>query len=212
MTINEVDNMINRINKKADRILATLGARSSLYGRTASIMSSLKEFGLVERNKKTNRYKIKRGKAVSNLSQKDLNAVVDRLKMIETQMAARSLSKEKAVLRETIKTIKGTRKLGRVTINDYKRADAIVRSAGEALKHALDYFYTFDPNSTSSEAKAAMKIVHQPGRRTFDEMRTVIELARKHMQRTNTRNTVRLRDLEQMYDLGDDEVSKFYRF
>lgn len=212
MTINEVDNMINRINKKADRILATLGSRSSLYGRTAAIMNSLKEFGLIERNKKTNKYKIKRGKAVSNLSPKDLNAVIDRLKLIETQMAARSLSKEKAILRETIKTIKGTKRLGRVTINDYKRADALVRSAGESLKNALDYFYTFDPNTTSAEAKAAMKIVRQPGRRTFDEMRTVIELARKHMQRTNTRNPIRLRDLEQMYELGADEVSKYYHF
>lgn len=210
MTTRELDNMINRINKKADRIRNTLGPRSSLYGRTAAILTSVREFNLLKREK--NRYTIKRGNAVKNLSPKQLKDLENRLIQIETQIDNRSLSSEKAELRETIRTIKGKKKLGRVTIAEYKKAEALVRSAGQSLNNALEYFYAVDPNAADRETQQAMRIVSQPGRRSFAEMRQVIELANKHLKRTTANNQARRADLEYTFEIGDQDIARFYTF
>lgn len=181
VTNTELDNIINRLNKKLDRVRATLGADSQLYGHMTSTLNILRPLGLVNRTGRN--YSIKRGKAVSNLSTKQKQSLKDKLDRVEAQYNANSLSKEKARLkREIINDMRRANgKTGRVTYSEYREAEAMSRVASTAFDKAVAYFYN---NQDGPEYAEALKILHIKGRRkTFAEERRLTMLASKHAHR-----------------------------
>ena len=205
----KVDNMINRINKKVDRIRIDLSTRSTLYGRAASIITShMQRYGLVKRDH--GKYGIKRGNAIKNLSQKQLENLAEELKRVEIELNQRSLTDEKKVLRGIIQTLKGKKNIGRVTINDYRKAEALQRSIGHSYGDAIEYFYN-EVDDSAPEKQEAMKIATITGRRkTYDEMRRLIELANQHLNRTQAANPIRREDMGAKYGIRDVDIRKYY--
>ena len=207
----KVDNMINRINKKVDRIRIDLSARSSLYGRASSIITShMQRYGLVKRDH--GKYSIKRGNAIKQMSQKQLENLAEELKRIEIELNQRSLTDEKKALRKVIQSLKGKKNIGRVTINDYRKAEKLQRSIGNSYNDAIQYFY-YEVDDSAPEKLEANKIIYIAGRRkTYDELRTVIELANKHLNRTQANNPIRREDLGRAYGVRDADIEKYFNW
>ena len=180
MTNREVDNIINRINKKLDRARVTLGENSLFYGHMVSTINIVAHLHLISRDGR--RFQIKRGNAVNNLSTKQRNALESHLATIENQLNAMSLADEKKRLREIVKEQRrsmGKSVRGRVSYAEYISAEAQMREAGNAYGAAMQYFYKHRDNS--AEFKEAQAIASIKGRRkTYAEWRRVAELANIH--------------------------------
>ncbi len=211
ITFKDVDNMINRINKKVDRIRIDLSARSSLYGRASSIITSnIQRYGLVKRD--GGKYGIKRGNAIKQMSQKQLEKLAEDLKRVEIELNQRSLTDEKKSLRKIIQTLKGKKNIGRVTISDYRKAEKLQRSIGNSYGNAIEYFY-YEVDDSAPEKQEANKIIYITGRRkTYEELRTVIELANKHLNRTQANNSIRREDLGRAYGVRDVDIEKYFEW
>lgn len=207
----QIDNMINRINKKVDRIRIDLSARSNLYGRATSIITShMQRYGLVKRDH--GKYGIKRGNAIKQMSQKQLDNLVEELKRIEIELNQRSLTDEKKALRKVIQSLKGRNNIGRVTINDYRKAEKLQRSIGHSYGEAIEYFYN-EVDDSAPEKREAMKIATITGRRkTYDEMRRLIELANQHLNRTLANNPIRRESMGAAYGIRDIDIRKYYEW
>lgn len=207
----KVDNMINRINKKVDRIRIDLSTRSSLYGRAAAILTShMQRYGLVKRDH--GKYGIKRGNAIKQMSQKQLESLAEELKRVEIELNQRSLTEEKKTLRTIIQNLKGKKNIGRVGINDYRKAEALQRSIGHSYSDAIDYFYN-EVEDGAPEKQEAEKIMHITGRRkTYDEYRRLIELANQHLNRTQANNPIRREDMGAKYGIRDMDIRKYFEW
>lgn len=206
-----VDNMINRINKKIDRIRIDLSTRSSLYGRAAAIVTShMQRHGLVKRE--NGKYSIKRGNAIKQMSAKQLENIAEELKRIEIELNRRSLTDEKKTLRKIIQNLKGKKNIGRVTIRDYRKAETLQRAIGHSYGEAIEYFYN-EVDDSAPEKQEAMKIASITGRRkTYDEMRRLIELANQHLNRTQANNPIRREDMGAKYGIRDTDIKKYYEW
>lgn len=180
MTNREVDNIINRINKKLDRARTTLGENSLFYGHMVSTINIVAHLKLISREGR--RYQIKRGNAVNNLSTKQRAALENHLKTIENQLSRMSLADEKKQLRAIVKEQRksaGLSTKGRVSYAEYRAAESQLREAGNAYGAAIEYFYKHRDNS--AEFNEAMTIAKISGRRkTYAEWRRVAELANIH--------------------------------
>ena len=180
MTNREVDNIINRINKKLDRARTTLGENSLFYGHMVSTINIVAHLGLISRSGR--RFQIKRGNVVNNLNTKQRIALENHLALIESQLNTMSLSDEKKRLREIVKEKRASMGLsvkGRVSYAEYISAEAKMREAGDAYGAAMQYFYQHRDNS--AEFKEAQAIASIKGRRkTYAEWRRVAELASIH--------------------------------
>lgn len=207
----KVDNMINRINKKVDRIRIDLSARSTLYGRAASILTShMQRYGLVKRD--GGKYSIKRGNAIKQMSQKQLESLAEELKRIEIELNQRSLTEEKKALRNIIQSLKGKKNTGRVSIRDYRKAEVLQRSIGHTYGQAIDYFYN-EVDDSAPEKQEAQRIMHITGRRkTYEEMRRLVELANQHLNRTQANNPIRREDMGYKYNIRDIDIEKYFNW
>lgn len=201
MKSTDLDNRINRINKKVQRIRDTLTKRSSLFGRAASIiMGNMNTAGLSKLIEIKNNYRIKRGNAVKSLSKEQQLLLSEALDQIEMQLDKHSLADEKKRLRQIVYKMRGKRG-GRVTLAEYRAAERLSKERGELFNKALDYFYNYVEEG-DEEYKEMIKIKEIKGRRkTFEEMNTFIELARKHMIRTTAKDPLQRKHREKAYDL-----------
>lgn len=207
----QVDNMINRINKKVDRIRIDLSTRSALYGRAAAIITShMQRYGLVKRD--SGKYGIKRGNAIKQMSQKQLDSLAEELKRVEIELNNRSLTDEKKSLRQVIQTLKGKKNIGRVTIKDYRKAEKLMKAVGHSYGEAIDYFYN-EVDDSAPEKQEATKIMTITGRRkTYEELRRVVELANKHLNRTQANNAIRREDMGYKYGIRDVDIRKYFEW
>lgn len=207
----QVDNMINRINKKVDRIRIDLSTRSALYGRAAAIITShMQRFGLVKRD--SGKYGIKRGNAIKQMSQRQLDSLAEELKRVEIELNNRSLTDEKKSLRQVIQTLKGKKNIGRVTIKDYRKAEKLMKAVGHSYGEAIDYFYN-EVDDSAPEKQEATKIMTITGRRkTYEELRRVVELANKHLNRTQANNAIRREDMGYKYGIRDVDIRKYFEW
>lgn len=207
----QVDNMINRINKKVDRIRIDLSTRSALYGRAAAIITShMQRYGLVKRD--SGKYGIKRGNAIKQMSQRQLDSLAEELKRVEIELNNRSLTDEKKSLRQVIQTLKGKKNIGRVTINDYRKAERLMKAVGHSYGEAIDYFYN-EVDDSAPEKQEATKIMTITGRRkTYEELRRVVELANKHLNRTQANNAIRREDMGYKYGIRDADIRKYFEW
>lgn len=207
----QVDNMINRINKKVDRIRIDLSTRSALYGRAAAIITShMQRYGLVKRD--NGKYGIKRGNAIKQMSQKQLDSLAEELKRVEIELNNRSLTDEKKSLRQVIQTLKGKKNIGRVTIKDYRKAEKLMKAVGHSYGEAIDYFYN-EVDDSAPEKQEATKIMTITGRRkTYEELRRVVELANKHLNRTQANNAIRREDMGYKYGIRDVDIRKYFEW
>lgn len=207
----QVDNMINRINKKVDRIRIDLSTRSALYGRAAAIITShMQRYGLVKRD--GGKYGIKRGNAIKQMSQRQLDSLAEELKRVEIELNNRSLTDEKKSLRQVIQTLKGKKNIGRVTIKDYRKAERLMKAVGHSYGEAIDYFYN-EVDDSAPEKQEAIKIMTITGRRkTYEELRRVVELANKHLNRTQANNAIRREDMGYKYGIRDVDIRKYFEW
>jgi hypothetical protein len=207
----KVDNMINRINKKVDRIRIDLSTRSSLYGRAASIITShMQRYGLVKRD--GGKYGIKRGNAIKQMSQKQLDSLAEELKRIEIELNQRSLTDEKKALRGIIQNLKGKKDIGRVSIRDYRKAEKLQRAIGHTYGNAIDYFYN-EVDDSAPEKQEAQRIMYITGRRkTYEEMRRLVELANQHLNRTQATNPIRREDMGYKYGIRDMDIEQYFNW
>lgn len=203
MKSTDLDNRINRINKKVQRIRDTLTKRSSLFGRAASIiMGNMKTAGLANLVEHKNDYRIKRGKSVKSLSKEQQLKLSEALDQIEMQLDKNSLTDEKKRLREIVYKMRGKRG-GRVTIAEYRAAERLSKERGELFDKALDYFYNYVENDMTAPERAEMlRIKSIKGRRkTYDELNTFIKLARDHLIRTTQKDPQKRKHRETAYTL-----------
>lgn len=210
MKSNDLDNRINRINKKVQRIRDTLSTRSSLFGRAASIiMGNLSSAGLVKLVEHKNDYRIKRGKSIKSLKPEQQLKLSEALDQIEMQLDKHSLASEKQRLRELVYKMKGKRG-GRVTISEYRAADRLSKERAEMFNKALEYFYNY-VEENDEEYNEMNKIKEIRGRRkTFEEMNTFIELAHKHMMRTTTKDPLQRQHRQRAYGLTAQHLKDLY--
>ena len=205
MTDNQLDNLINRINKKVDRIRVTLGTRSELFGYVASTMGLLKPLGVLNMGK----YTVKRGKAVTQLTTNQRQQLEMLLSSVEITLNKRPLSSEKARLREVLKGYYGVKKLGRVTIKEYQRADKIVRNMANSMDLAIHYFYDTHEEE-SVEGKEALKIAKISGRRkSYPEMFRIIQLANINLKRRYANSPNDINFYGDKYKISDDFINSF---
>lgn len=181
MTYRDVDNQINRINKRLESVRINLGFTTELYGRLSSIVANaLGDTGLIKIERGATQ--IRRGKSVVNRDPDELAYIVRRLNDIESALRVNSLAAERKKLRAAAKELEYKPK-GKWTRKDYQNVDRMLKNAQSSLENSLDYLYTYAVGSP--EYAQAMDIMHIEGRRkTYDELDTVIELAEKHYERT----------------------------
>lgn len=190
MKSTDLDNRINRINKKVQRIRDTLTTRSSLFGRAASIiLGNMSSAGLVKLVEHKNDYRIKRGKSIKSLKPEQQLKLSEALDQIEMQLDHRSLAAEKQRLRELVYKMRGKRG-GRVTIAEYRNADRLSKERAETFNKALEYYYDYvEDDMTAPERNEMLRIKNIRGRRkTFEEMNTFMKLAREHLVRTTKKD------------------------
>lgn len=205
MTDIQLDNLINRINKKVDRIRVTLGPRSELFGYVASTMGLLKPLGVLNMGK----YTIKRGKAVTQLNTNQRQQLEMLLSSVESTLNKRPLSAEKARLREVLKGYYGTKKLGRVTIKEYQKADRLERNMANSMKSAIEYFYNAN-EWDSVEGKEALKIAKISGRRkSYDEMYRIVQLANINLKRKYANSPKDIDYYGEKYKISDTIINSF---
>ncbi len=205
MTDNQLDNLINRINKKVDRIRITLGTRSELFGYVASTMGLIKPLGVLNKGK----YTIKRGKAVNSLTTNQRQQLEMLLSSVEATLNKRTLSDEKARLREVLKGYYGTKKLGRVTIKEYQKADRLERNMANSMKNAIEYFYNSN-EWDSVEGKEALKIAKISGRRkSYDEMYRIVQLANINLKRRYANSPNDINFYGDKYKISDSILNSF---
>lgn len=204
MKSNGLDNRINRINKKVQRIRDTLGKRSSLFGRAAAIINgALKDIrGLVDYK---NDYRIKRGNAVKNLKPEQQLRLSEALDQIEIQLDQRSLSDEKKRLRELVYITRGKRG-GRVTIAEYKAAERLAKERAHLFDQALAYYYDHI-DETDEEHREMAKILTVRGRlKTQYELEMFIILANSHLMRTTSKDPKKRASRQNTYGLTPQKL------
>lgn len=208
MKSTDLDNRINRINKKVQRIRDTLTSRSSLFGRAASIINgNMSTAGLSKLVEYKNDYRIKRGKTIKSLKPEQMMKLSEALDQIEMQLDRRSLTAEKQRLRDLVYKMRGKRG-GRVTLAEYRAAERLQKERAELFERALDYFYNYVENDPNAPERVEMlKIKNIKGRRkTHEEINTFIQLAHQHMMRTTKKDPKQRSYRERVYNLTHNRL------
>lgn len=195
MTYRELDNQMNRINKRLTAVSASLGRYSALYNHYAAIVgNAIRPFGLLkitpsEYGVETS---IRRTKSIMQMSADELNRLKQSLDHIEQLMNKRTLKDEKKRLKELMDQAREHNKqppISKMKTGDYIQADKLAVDIHSQVGNALDFFYAYvkksDDEPEEPEYEEAMAIMHITGRKkTYAELQRVIDLARKYYERS----------------------------
>lgn len=163
------DNWANALNKRLENAERIFGINSEYYEKMQNIISANVPDALVRRANKQGEYtwRISRGAALKNVSNEDIYEV-------DKWIKANSTIDYKKKLRAEAKKITGRNK---VEADEIKLMAEIMSDMSNALSEALNYFYDYD--AESEEYEEAMNIVRRAGKRTYDEIYTVLDYAEK---------------------------------
>ena len=191
MTFREIDNQLNRINKRLVSVSANLGKRSSLYNHYAAVVSNaVRKFGLLKTAPTGDGVEtsIRRTKTIMDLPPEELEKLKKALDHIEELINKRKLKDELKRLKEIADKIRkdeGEPPVDKkMTKKEYQQADLNATNLGSRVENALDYFYTYVAEDDPLYVKA-MDIMHIDGRKkTYDELLTVIGYAKEHYKKS----------------------------
>ena len=196
MTFRELDNQMNRINKRLTSVSASLGRYSALYNHYAAIVgNAVRPFGILKITPSDYGVEtsIRRSKSIMNMSADDLNRLKQALDHVEQLMNKRSLKSEKKRLKEILDQAREHNKqapLKKMGKKDYIKADRLAVDIHSQVGNALDFFYAYvkkqnDDEPEEPEHAEAMEIMHIAGRKkTYAELQRVIDLAVKYYNRS----------------------------
>ena len=188
MTFREIDNQINRINKRLISVSADLGRQSALYNHYAAVVSNaVAKYGLLKvtpHGAYGPETSIRRTKSIMQRDPKELEQIKKALDHTEEMLNRRKLKDEKKRLRDIAEQAKQPLP-PKPTIKDYEKIDEIATNASSTLENALDYFYRYadkeDPERIEAEAIAEIK----ERRKTYSEIYDILDLAKQHYTRTH---------------------------
>lgn len=163
------DNWANAMNKRLENAERIFGINSEYYEKLQNMITAYAPDALVRRPNKQGdmTWRISRGSALSNVSTENIYE-------LDQWVKANSTVSYKRRLREEARKITGRKK---ISAEEIKLTAEIMSDMSNALAEALNYFYDYD--SESDEANEALKIVRRTGKRTYDEIYTVLDYAEK---------------------------------
>lgn len=196
MTYRELDNQMNRINKRLTSVSASLGRYSALYNHYAAIVgNAVRPFGLLKITPSAYGVEtsIRRSKSIMNMSAAELNRLKQALDHIEQLMNKRPLKAERKRLKEVLNQAREHNKqppIKDMKKSDYIKADKLAVDIHSQVTNALDFFYAYvkkqnDDDPEEPEYAEAMAIMHIDKRKkTYAELQRVIDLAVKYYNRS----------------------------
>lgn len=166
-----LDNMIKKINRRLQTAESTLGTGSTLYSRYKAVISRNIAPAFIKMDA-AGRISISRSKNIKGLGSKDITTALNN---IYDHMQKNRVTAEKAELRKFAKEMNYHKK-SKFTVKDYRELSNTKRDLSDEYQEALDYLYE---HSSSDEAKAAIALAGQKGKKTYAELKSIIETYKK---------------------------------
>lgn len=166
-----LDNMIKKINRRLQTAESTLGTGSALYSRYKAVISRNIAPAFIKMDA-AGRISISRSKNIKGLGSKDITTALNN---IFDHMQKNRVTTEKAELRKFAKEMNYPKK-SKFTVKDYRELSNTKRDLSDEYQEALDYLYE---HSSSDEAQAAIALAGQKGKKTYSELKHIIETYKK---------------------------------